>query len=163
MIGTLTVGDREYCLAEAELHMPLLGENRWMYLVVAAADGRVGFGLWDVEFTALTRLEELDGKRMHVRRDTSAYDDDTLGTDIAAMYETTDINYLSTEEGAFDFEEIQLDFEYREPPQCRCRFRAVLTADTKQDPNKESKEACGVIACAEFTVRLDENDPSAET
>lgn len=159
MIGTLIIHGQEYPIAEVELLLPFDGETRWMYLTVGGEDPNVGFGMWEVEFALLRELDDLDGKRMHVRPDYSTYDDDTLGTDITGMYSTTDINYLKSGEQAFSFGEVQLDFERIRGKEFRCRFEATLTDNDDGELDELPASAFWAKASAEFVVSIQERRP----
>lgn len=160
MIGMLFVNQREHRLAEAELLLPLDGGTRWMYLFVSGEDPHVGFGMWDVELVLLTAdLNRLDGQRIHVRPDYATCDDDTLGTDISQMYETTDINYLRAGDEFYSFGEIQVDFHRIDGNTYRCRFSATLTDEEPAELREMPESAFKDRATAEFIVTVEERRP----
>lgn len=153
MLGEMTVLGRIHAITEAELHVPAVYETRLLYLCVAAEPSG-GFGIWEVDLTRLRDLDELNGKRLHIRWTGEAFEDDTLGTDNTGVDDVTDLNYLQVEGRGYGYREVQVDFTRIQGRHYRVEAHLVLMTDGE-------KPADDFTATAEFTVDADEHDPFA--
>lgn len=155
MLGQLSVLGTIYPVTHAELHVPALYGTRLMYLRVSTEhDG--GFGIWEVDLSRLEGLNELDGKRIHIRWEGDAFEDDTLGTDTTGVEDTTDLNYLQADGENYGYREVLVDFTRLQSHQYRVEARFVLMSED-EDPAND------VSAMAELLVEVDEQDPFASS
>lgn len=150
----LSIFGKTYPVIDAELHLPRVDEARWLYMG-AYVEPDDGLRLWDIELASLQDLDDLDGKRIHVRPNGETYDDDTMGTDIVGMYDTTDMNGWKVGNEIYLYGDIQIDFERIEGRQFRCRFECTLT-DKDEEPKNLPPEDFNIVGIADFIVVADE-------
>ena len=142
-----------------QLHIPAAGGARVMYLLADSDSDIGGFALWDIELACLENLDDLYGKRIHIKPNGEAYPDDTLGTDILGAM--TDGNYWSTRSDHLDdysYGDILVDFKRIKGRQYHVHVELTLT-DSDEDPEDLSPEDFDVHASADFTVTVDEENP----
>ena len=101
MQNTITLNGKSYPTENVELHLPVVDETRLLYMAVESETEAGGFGLWEIELALLDNIEDMDGKRIHVRPDGETYDDDSLGTDIIGADMFTDLNYWSASDDGY--------------------------------------------------------------
>ena len=152
----LKVFNDSYSITKAELHLPVIDDARMFYMGVYAKNG--GFHLWEFEVTGLEKVDDLDGKRLHVHSNGEAFDDDSLGTDIIGAFDTTDLNYVSVQDSAYCYGEIHVDFARIDGLTYRCHVELKLT-ESDEDPEDLTPEDCNIECTADFTVLVDEKNP----
>jgi len=154
MDNTILLNGISADIRSAELHLPACDGFRRMYLLVTA-EPRTEFALWDVDLLLLADINDLDGKRIHVRGDGETFEDDTLGTDILPLNDGT--GWYSTQ-GDYLFSELQMDFKRLEGCTYRCKVQCLLT-DADEEAEKPGWGLGGIPAYAEFVVDVDEANP----
>ena len=162
MNSTVTLHGASYPVTEAELHLPVVDDMRLIYMMVTSDSVAGGFALWEIELALLEKIDDLDGKRIHVRPNGETYDDDTLGTDIIGSDSFTDLNYWNTHGQAipgYCYGDILVDFKRIEGRTYRVRAEMTLT-ESDEDPEDLSSEDYNVTGSADFVVTVDEQNPT---
>lgn len=170
MIGTLVFDQSVFEITKAELHVPLNESVRMFYLHVSAG-AMASFALWEFEISNCRNLDDLDNNKMHVHFPETVYDDDTLGTDIIGVDDSTGLNYIQVNNGRFGYGEIQVDFKKIEGDTYRVSVFMTLGADEDKFETDEELEDYENLdeedhshyphhAKAVFTVTVDEADPN---
>ena len=164
MQSMIELGGKVKAVEKAELHLPLLETQRYMYLSVDAESELGGFFLWEIPLPLLSSLDNLDGQRIHIKPNGESFDDDTLGADIIAAYHSTDMNYWHgyPDEEDYSYGEILIDFQRIEGMKYHVCINMTLT-DSEEVPADLPPEAFNVIGKAEFDVTIDQNDPYSES
>jgi hypothetical protein len=164
MRGQIVVHGQSYPILSAELHLPVIEDIRYIYLTVAGGPlgEDDGFGLGDVELALLDSLDDLDGKSIHLTREGESFADDTLGTDIIGMGETSGwLCGWMVDGECYAYGEMRFDFERISEARYRCRVHCALR---EEDPNTAMPTGEDVLeASADFTVEVDEIDPLADS
>jgi len=159
MKNVLKIHDIEYSIEKAELHLPLVDDIRIMYMMIQCGSNEGGFAIWEIELGLLEKIDDLDGKRIHVKPNGETYDDDTLGTDIIGADILTDLNYWQGPgDEDYCYGDIKVDFERINGSTYRVRVECSLT-DSDDNPDELPSEAFKIIGKAEFTVTVDEKNP----
>jgi len=161
MIGFVRVGERNYEVVQAELHVPLLDETRHIFLCVNIQPPG-GFAFWYVQLPGLGRLEELSGQRIHVRCDGFSYQDDTLATDCTGAESWTDLNYWQIDGRAYSWGEMRIDFQRVDGGRYRILVTARLSENDLRNVDWENAsllQHCPVEASAELSIVADERNP----
>ncbi len=163
MPGELIFGGERFALTKTELYLPAVEEGEWRYLYIGVSGPQAGFGIWGAVLQAVERVEDLDGRRLHVHFGCyETYPDDTLGSDIVSIDDTTDLNYLTIEEHNYGFGEVQVDFERVDGHEFRCRFclRVVREGGDSLITQPESLETEYPLEVrGEFTAIIQEQQP----
>ena len=158
MKNSMQVLGKNYDIAKTDIHLPVMDEVRMMYMSVLTASGTEGFGLCEIELALLEDIDELDGRRMHIRPNGETYDDDTLGTDIIGADMLTDLNCWHTFDGSYSYGDILVDFKRIEGRTYRVHVEMTLT-ESEEEPEDLSPEDYNILATADFTVTVDEINP----
>jgi len=161
MHGSVTLEDTTSAIMNAELHLPVVDEIRMMYMSVGTDPIAGGFRLREIELALLEDIDQLDGKRIHVRPNGETYDDDTLGTDIIGADILTDSNCWCTDGldyETYSFGDILVDFHRIEGRTYRVHVEMTLT-DSEEDRADLAPEDFRFTGSADFTVTVDEQDP----
>ncbi|MBW7905421.1 MAG: hypothetical protein LC135_02900 [Phycisphaerae bacterium] len=162
MSGHVSVAGQSYPIVDKELHIPLRDGSRWIFLwVTIAPEG--GFGFWNIELPLLGELSTLPGQRIHVRRDGSTFEDDSLGTDCVGMDTMTDLNCWKVGDQYYDWIEMLIDFRSEAVGACSITVRARLVPSDAPVASDSPVAGVGIAgvsdAHAEFSVKPDEDDP----
>ena len=158
MENSLILNGKRYAVSRVELHLPPDEDIRMMYMSVETETEAGFFALWNYELALLEDINDLDGKRIHVKPNGETYDDDTLGTDIIGADNSTDVNYWSTKDTPYCYGDILVDFRRIKDRTYRVHVEIALT-DSDEDPEDLSPEDYNIAGNAEFTVEVDEKDP----
>ena len=147
-VGILHLDGVVYTVSKAELHVPQHEDMRLLYLLVVVDRGG-GFALWGPELGRLGGVDQLHGQRIHLRWRDGPLADDTLGTDIAGIEATSDLNYWHAPNGGLAFREIQIDFKQVTGWRFKCRVSLLLIAEGRSLHH----------ASGEFVAVVDEESP----
>lgn len=155
MTNTLTILGRAFPIREARLHLPIVDEERLLFLEAhGGPDGEdVVFALDEFSIPNVASIADLDGIRIHTRGDGEIFADDTSGAD---MYGMSDLSCWQVGNEGYEYWEIQIDFHKLHDWTYRCVARCVLTSG---DPDSAPPADMTVIGMADFEVQADELHP----
>ncbi len=161
MDNTVTLNGETYPTTFLELHLPEIRDVRHMFLKVFYEQGC--FLIWGMELSLLKSIEDLDGQRIHLKPDGSAYEDDTLASDIFVAYDTSGANYWTDdtdeEGGCYAYGDILIDFKCTEGRHFHVHVEMTLTEhDDCLDEDNMTYPNKGI---ADFIVEADEKNPVA--
>ena len=157
MENIVCLNNVKYPIESSELHIVKCDNIFRMYLGVA--NKKIGgFGFWEVELKSLKLIDELDGKRIHVKPNGELYNDDTLGTNMLGAYEDSDLNYWGGDAGFYYYGEILIDFKRLQDLTYRVHIELTLT-DSDEEPEDLKPEDFNIKAHAGLEVVLDEKLP----
>ena len=155
----MTIDGVNYEINNVELHLPVDDDVRFLYMLACTDSETEGFGLWEIELALLGNIDDLDGKRIHIKPNGENYDDDTLGTDIIGADMITDLNYLNTPDACYSYGDIMVDFKRIEYRTYQIHIEMTLT-ESEEDPEDLSPEDYNITGSADFLVNVDENNPT---
>ena len=158
VVNTMELNAQTYSIEEVELRLPLIDDVRLLFLSVTSATEAGGFGLWEVEVRELDGVDELDGKRIHIKPNGECYDDDTLGSDMIGACETSELNYWRAYRQSYIYGDILVDFMHVEGRKYRVHFECTLT-DSDKDPEDLTPDDYSARGSADFVVEVDEKNP----
>ena len=158
-LGQMIVRGETFDIDTVRLYLPEDEQGRLMYLWIGTSRDS-GFAVWGALLQLADKPADLHGKRLHVRLNGYTYDDDTLGTDVIGIEDTTDLNYVRAGDEAYAYDEIQIDFERVSENEFRCRLRGTLT--TEEDDEASDDPVGSIPWHAEFLATPKEIHPDDE-
>lgn len=159
MLGTLELLGRTHPVAKAELHLPTMDDSCWLNLLVAAEPDE-SFAVCGVELQLVRNMDELDGKRLHVRWPFEALADDSVGADPVGAECESDLNYWHSDDGNYIFVEVRIDFHRLAGSEFRCEvYFRLAGVDVELQESEPVPEELTFEARGSFTVTADEIDP----